>query len=195
MTSRLPAATRRQQLVEVATDTFGDTGFHATSMNDVASAAGVTKPVLYQHFSSKEDLFEAVLRHVGSQLRSLLEAAASADGLTPRQQVERGFAAYFAFLRDHRASARVLFGEARRTDESTAAEADRAVESIADFVATLIEIEGLDERARQVLANGIVGLAEGAGRFWARNQHQMSADELAALTAELAWSGLRGDHR
>jgi AcrR family transcriptional regulator len=193
MTSRLPAATRRQQLVEVATDTFGDAGFHATSMNDVAAAAGVTKPVLYQHFSSKEDLFEAVLRHVGSQLRMLLEDAASAEGLAPRQRVERGFAAYFAFLRDHRASARVLFGEARRTDESIAAEADRAVESIAEFVATLIEIDGLDDPARNALANGIVGLAEGAGRFWVRHQHDMTADELAALTAELAWSGLRGD--
>lgn len=192
MTGRLPAATRRQQLVEVATDTFGDHGYHPTSMNDVAAAAGVTKPVLYQHFSSKEDLFQAVLRYVGAQLRDLLSEAAAAPELSPRERVEKGFAAYFAFLRDHRSSARVLFGEARRTDDLTAAEADHAVESIAAFVTGLIDVEGLDEQERMVLANGVVGLAEGAGRYWVRNQHDMTAERLAELTVELAWVGLRG---
>jgi len=191
VTVRLPAATRRRQLLETATITFGKEGFHATSMNDVADAAGVTKPVLYQHFASKEALFEAVLAHVGDVLRTSIEASvAPAEG--PRERVEKGFQAYFEFLRDRREAARVLFGEARRTDESISAEADRAVQSIADMVTDLIEVEGLDRPAREVLANAIVGLAEGAGRHWARHHDEISAERLASLVAELAWAGLRG---
>lgn len=191
MSDRLPAAERRRQLVAVATDTFGDRGFHHTSMNDVAAAAGVTKPVLYQHFTSKEDLFQAVLRHVGAHLRDRLADAAAGDDLSPRQRLERGFAAYYRFLRDERPSARVLFGEARRTDEHSAAQATHAVESITEAVTDFID-DALDPAARLALASGIVGLAEGAGRWWVRHDTGLDADRLAALTADLAWSGLQG---
>jgi AcrR family transcriptional regulator len=192
MSTRLPAADRRLQLIDVATETFGDVGFHSASMNAIAAAAGVTKPVLYQHFSSKEDLFTAVLRHVGAKLRTALESsvAQAADG---RERVELGFAAYFGFLHNHRASARVLFGEARRIDETMAKEANRAVESIANMVADLIEIDGLSTEERRVLANGVVGLAEGAGRAWIRRTNGLSAERLAEVVAELAWAGLRGE--
>ena len=57
MTGRLPAAERRQQLLDVAVATFSEQGYRNTSMNDIAEAAGVTKPVLYQHFPSKRELF------------------------------------------------------------------------------------------------------------------------------------------
>lgn len=192
MTSRLPAASRRSQLVEVAIDAFGETGFHDTSMNDVAKGAGVTKPVLYQHFKSKEDLFGAVLEHVGVQIRGLIEEAALGENLSAKDRVKAGFIAYYSFLKDHRASARILFGEARRADESTAAEANKAVDSIAQFAAALIDVEGLDDQTKQILATGIVGIAEGAGRQWVKGGHEMSAEELAEVTAELAWSGLQG---
>jgi AcrR family transcriptional regulator len=75
---RLPAAERRSQLLEVAVRVFARDGFHATSMNDVAEAAGVTKPVLYQHFGSKRDLFVELLTEIGAELRDTV-AKATAD--------------------------------------------------------------------------------------------------------------------
>ena len=75
MSTRLPAPARREQLLAVGLEVFARQGFHGTSMNDVADAAGVTKPVLYQHFASKRELYLALLDEVG---RELLEAIAKA---------------------------------------------------------------------------------------------------------------------
>ena len=76
MSSRLPASERRQQLLDTALATFARLGYRDAAMNDIADAAGVTKPVLYQHFASKRELFLELLADVASRLRldSLLQA-------------------------------------------------------------------------------------------------------------------------
>ena len=96
MSSRLPAARRREQLLEVALHVFASRGFHQTSMNDVADAAGVTKPVLYQHFSSKRALYLELLELVSLRLMAAIDEATSAAA-GPREQVQRGLRAYFRF--------------------------------------------------------------------------------------------------
>jgi AcrR family transcriptional regulator len=190
-TVRLPAARRRKQLLDVALRVFAERGFHPTSMNDLAEAAGVTKPVLYQHFGSKRELYLELLDDVGSRLRESIGKATS-EAATPRQQVERGFAAYFRFVAEHEAAFQVLFGGGSRRDEEFAAYARRVEDSIADMVAGLIDVPGLDERTRRLLAHGIVGLAEGASRHWMLSGSDGDPDELAHRVAELAWAGLRG---
>jgi AcrR family transcriptional regulator len=188
---RLPGPERRQQLIDTAVEVFAKNGFHSTSMNDVAEAAGVTKPVLYQHFASKRDLYLQLLGEIGAQLRETI-AKATSDAAGPRQQIEGGFRAYFQFVADHGDAYQVLFGSGTRRDEEFAAEA-RAVEaSIAEVVAGLIEIEGLDESRRLLLANGIVGLAEGASRYWLRHPVEVDPATLADEVSQLAWAGLRG---
>src|SRR3712207_1523157 len=93
---RLPAAERRRQLLDVALATFAHRGFHPTSMNEIAEAAGVTKPVLYQHFASKRQLYLELLDDVGGRpLEAIAKATASAAG--PREQVVNGLTAYFRF--------------------------------------------------------------------------------------------------
>jgi AcrR family transcriptional regulator len=188
---RLPAARRRKQLLDVALEVFAVRGFHPTSMNDLAEAAGVTKPVLYQHFGSKRELYLELLEDVGGRLREAI-AKATSEAAGPREQVERGFAAYFRFVAEHQAAFQVLFGGGTRRDEEFATHARRVEENIADFIATLIDVEGLDPNARRLLAHGIVGLAEGAGRHWLHEGLQGDPDALAARIAELAWAGLRG---
>ena len=79
MASRLPAAERREQLLDVATTVFSDRGFHGASMNDVAQAAGVTKPVLYQHFPSKRDLYLELVEGVSGQLAETVTTAARTE--------------------------------------------------------------------------------------------------------------------
>ena len=190
-TTRLPAARRRKQLLGVALKVFAERGFHPTSMNDVAEAAGVTKPVLYQHFGSKRELYIELLDDVGSQLRNAI-LKATWEAATPRQQVERGFAAYFRFVADHQAAFQVLFGGGTRRDEEFARYARRVEEAIAGLISSLIDVQGLPEPERRLLAHGIVGLAEGASRHWVLDDAPGDPEELAARIAELAWAGLRG---
>lgn len=192
--TRLPAARRRQQLLDVALRVFAERGFHPTSMNDLAEAAGVTKPVLYQHFSSKRELYLELLDAVGTRLQdAIVLATAEAEG--PRQQVQRGFAAYFRFVAEHQEAFQVLFGGGTRRDEEFARYVRRVEDAIADAISALIDVEGLAESDRRLLAYGLVGLAEGASRHWLQSNADHDPDALAARVAELAWAGLRGVNR
>ena len=193
MSSRLPAPARRRQLLDVALPAFADRGFHTTSMDDVAEAAGVTKPVLYQHFGSKRELYLELLDDVGNRLvEAITKATAAAAG--PRQQVESGFAAYFRFVSEHPDAFRLLFGGGTRRDEEFA-DAVRRVEAVlAEAIAALIDAD-IDDEHRRVLGHAIVGLAEGASRVWIASDADAAPDVLAKMVADLAWAGLRGVHR
>src|ERR1700760_4635450 len=124
---RLPAEQRRRQLLDVALDMFAARGFHATSMDEVATAAGVTKPVLYQHFPSKRALYVELLEDVGNQLLAQL-ASATDRATTGRQRVEEGFGAYFRFVDENRSAFRLLFGASVRTDPAFSPVADRFID-------------------------------------------------------------------
>lgn len=195
-TARLPGPQRREQLLDVARHVFAERGFHETSMNEVAAEAGVTKPVLYQHFASKRDLFRAVLEDVGLRLEdSIIKAAA--EGGIPREKVERGIAAYLAFVEEDRPGFRLLFTVTSRNDDEWAAITRRVEHQIAQSVAELIDVPGMSTDRRLRLAHGIVGLTEGMVRHWtaeSRNETD-AADRLAELAQDLtslAWGGLRG---
>ena len=193
MSSRLPAARRRRQLLDVALDVFATKGFHQTSMEEVAEAAGVTKPVLYQHFGSKRELYLELLEDVGGQLMATItKAVASARG--PHQQVEAGFAAYFLFVGEHENAFKLLFGGGARRDEEFADAVRRVEASMAEEIAALIEAD-VDADHRVALAHGIVGLAEGTSRHWVANGRAMDAARLSHAIAQLAWAGLRGVSR
>lgn len=188
---RLPAAERRAQLLRIATDEFAAHGFHNTSMNVIAEAAGVTKPVLYQHFASKRGLYLELLAELGADLRETI-AKATADASGPRQMIELGFDAYFSYVEGNANAFRVLFGAGTRRDEEFAEAVRRVEASIAELAAELIDVPGLSFERRRLLGNGIVGLAEGACRYWLANQVDVDAHTLAKEVAGLAWAGLRG---
>ena len=199
MAIRLPAPQRRRQLLDVALDRFAAGGFEGTSMDDIAAGAGVTKPVLYQHFASKRALYLELLDDVGSRLlETIAEATALATG--PRAQVQAGFGAYFRFVADHRNAFVLLFGDGPRRDAEFAAAVHRVEDAIADAVAVLIEAD-LDDDHRRLLARSIVGMAEGAGRDWLASsglaQHHGTdrPEVMARRIAELAWGGLRNVRR
>ena len=181
---------RRRQLLDEALEIFAARGFHATSMNDVAEAAGVTKPVLYQHVASKRSLYLELLHDVGGQLQAaILDATGAAVG--PRQQVEAGFAAYFRHVQEHRSAFTLLFGSGARLDDEFT-EAVRSVEAaIAQAVAALIDAD-VDDLHRRILAYGVVGLAESTSRHWIADDLDLDPDLLARQVGALAWAGLRG---
>ena len=108
MSQRLPAPARREQILDVALQVFAQHGFHGSSMNDVAEAAGVTKPVLYQHFDSKRDLYHSLLDEVGNRLLTSISkgVAEATDG---KSQTRLGFRAYFRWVAEDHDAFLLLF--------------------------------------------------------------------------------------
>jgi len=194
---RLTAEERRRQLFAVALELFAQRGYRATTMDDIAEAAGVTKPLLYQHFSSKRALYLELVDSIAQDLLTAIgQAVGRADG--PRQQVELGFAAYFRLVVSHEAEFRLLYGRDHANDE----ELGRALRAVEDAIAVAIDPlidAGLDDDHRRLLAYGIVGMAEGASRCFIEQRPESGAVEeeaqrLARRMADLAWAGLRSVH-
>ena len=194
MTERLPAPRRRRQLLDVAISVFAAHGYHQTTMNQVAEAAGVTKPVLYQHFASKQELFSEVLRDLGGRLEEAIGKATS-TATSPRNQVRAGFLAYFRVVTDERDALELLFGAGSR-QEPEFVQIQRSLRaSIAEATAALIDVEGLDRDDRRFLAQGIVGIAEATSRHWLVEGGEGDPEVVAEAAADLAWGGLRSIRR
>ena len=175
----------------MARELFAAGGFHATSMDDVAEAAGVTKPVLYQHFPSKRALYRELLEDVGRRLLADITAA-TAPADTGRERVQNGIAAYFGFVTGNRPAFRLLFGASVRNDAEFAEVAEAVLERMAEAVADMIDVD-LPAEHRAVLAHAVIGVAEAVGRRALRDETAEHDPELLAhWTAELVWYGLRG---
>jgi AcrR family transcriptional regulator len=191
VSTRLPAARRRRQLLEVSLRVFADQGFYVTSMSDIAEAAGVTKPVLYQHFASKRDLYSQLLDEVGNQLQEAITKAVASAG-SGREMVEEGFSAYFNFVDSHRDAFQIFYASGSWRDEEFSAQVHEVENLLAEQVAGLIEIEGISDEQRQLLGHGIVGMIEGASTHWLSSRATADPGELTRQLADLAWRGLRG---
>jgi AcrR family transcriptional regulator len=192
---RMPAAARRSQLLEVALERFAASGYHETSMEEIADAAGVTKPVLYQHFHSKQELFAELLESEGRDLLTDVEARAAAES-NPYLQVLAGFRAYFEFVCKRTSAFQLLFGSGARLSDEFAESVRRLEEGIARVIAHFIDAD-VDDRHRDLLGHAIVGLGEVAARRWVATQGSQpldpaEAEEMAVRLADLVWAGLRG---
>ncbi|CAB4323614.1 MAG: TetR family transcriptional regulator [Actinobacteria bacterium] len=191
MSTRLPAKARRQQLLDTSLTTFARLGYHDSSMNDIAESAGVTKPVLYQHFESKRELFLELLVELGRDLGNTIRAAVD-EASSPRQQVQFGTAAYMHWVDENRDGFMVLFDTEVRRDPEFSEVARRVHRELVDNLADLIVVPGLDRERQRLLAYGLVGLNEKTCIRWLEKEIDLDVDELAAQVAALAWSGLRG---
>ena len=132
-------------------------------MDDIAAAAGVTKPVLYQHFESKRALFVDVLRDVGGRLARRARHGHRRRHHRDATVSKRASLAYFRFVTENEAAFRVLFGAAARNDDEFAVVVDEVLDEVADAISMLIEIEGTVEH-RRVLAHAVIGIAEATSR-------------------------------
>jgi AcrR family transcriptional regulator len=193
MSVRLPAEERREQILDVAVQVFARQGFHGTSMNDVAEVAGVTKPVLYQHFDSKQDLYLALMAEAGRRMLARITAAA-AGATDGRAKTEAGFTAYFRWVAENRDAFLLLFGSRASRDEESTDAIRRLTNQAAAAVEPLIEAD-IEPDHRRTLAHGLVGLAEGVSRHLVEQGRQFDPVVLAQQVAAVAWAGLRAVHR
>jgi AcrR family transcriptional regulator len=195
---RLPAAARRTQLLDVALDRFAANGYHGTSMEEIADSAGVTKPVLYQHFGSKRTLYLELLETVGQELMHRVADRVAVES-DPQHQVLAGFRAYFQFVCEHTSAFRLLFGGGSRQGDDFADAIRRLEGDVAAEIAGFIEAD-IDDDHRALLGYAIVGLAEVTGRLWINRYAEVDhppldpgeGEMLARRLTDLVWAGLRG---
>lgn len=190
MSLRMSAAERRSQILLAALREFASKGYHGTSMNDVAASAGVTKPVLYQHFDSKRALYLSLIDEVGGEMLETI-GKATADAESGRAQTQAGIVAYFAWVASHREEFILLFGSGARRDEEFAAAVRSVEDAVAEAIAPLIDA-GLDVTHQRRLAYALVGMSEGLSRHLVLSGEAFDPREVGAQLANLAWAGLRG---
>jgi len=189
MSVRLPAPERKDQILEVALRVFAERGFHETSMNDVAEAAGITKPVVYQHFASKRALFLAIINDVGQQMIASVTSASSAQG-DGRTKTEHGAIAFFQWVATYNDSFRFLFDSGVRNDPEFATAIENVLDSMARAIAPLIS-NTIEPERLDLLAHGVVGTCESVARHLIVQRTAFDPQEVGRMVAELVWGGLR----
>ncbi|MBE1498539.1 MULTISPECIES: TetR/AcrR family transcriptional regulator [Amycolatopsis] len=189
---RLPRTERRAQLLAAAQRVFAENGYHAAAMDEIAEVAGVSKPVLYQHFPGKLDLYIALLESHVDELVKRVQTAL--DSTTEnRQRVPATVGAFFDFVSEDAGAFRMVFESDLRGEPAVQEAVDRATSASVDAITETITADaGLDEDKARLLAVGLVGMSQVSARFWLQHHQSMSQEEAVALTANLAWRGIGG---
>ncbi|MGD9986741.1 TetR/AcrR family transcriptional regulator [Pseudonocardia sp.] len=190
--ARLSRSARRAQLLLAARDVFAAQGYHAAAMDDIAERAGVSKPVLYQHFPGKLELYRALLTTYADEL---VESVRGAIAATPdnRERVHAAVKAYFDFVAGEGRGYRLVFESDLRREPEAAAVVDGALTRCIDAVAAVVtEDAGLDEDRARLLAVGLVGLSQVTAQYWLDSQQSVPREEAIDLMSALAWKGLAG---
>ena len=191
-TSRLPRGARRLQLLRAAQEVFVAQGFHAAAMDDIAVAAGVSKPVLYQHFPGKRELYLALLEQQVGELTERMRAAMSGTD-DNRTRVDGAVGAYFDFVDADGEAFRLVFESDLRNDDEVRRIVDAGTRGCVEAIAEVIAADtGVDQERALLLASGMIGLAETSARWWLPRKGTVTRDEAVALMSSLAWRGISG---
>jgi AcrR family transcriptional regulator len=177
-------------LLAAARTVFVAEGYHAAAMDTIAERAGVSKPVLYQHFPSKLELYLALLEASSDEIVSRVRAAlASTQDNDVR--VHRTIEAYFEFVADHGQAYRLVFESDLRGQTEVERIVDRATEGCIDAITDTITTDtGLDQQRSRLLASGLVGLSQVSARYWLGRSPEVPRDEAVAMLSTLAWRGI-----
>ncbi len=188
--TRLPRSARRKQLLAAAQQIFVAHGYHAAAMDDIAECAGVSKPVLYQHFPGKLELYLALLdTHCDAIIAKVRNAMlATQDN---KERVKGAVRAYFDFM-DHESEAfRLVFESDLRNEPQVRERVERVEQGcVAAVTDTIISDTGLPKSSAELLTSGIVGAAGQAAQYWLATGRQTPKAEAEALVAALIWRGI-----
>ncbi|GAB2687292.1 TetR/AcrR family transcriptional regulator [Thalassiella azotivora] len=190
--ARLPRSARRAQLLSAAQEVFVENGYHSAAMDEIAERAGVSKPVLYQHFPGKLDLYLAILdQHIGELLADVRAALESTTD--NKQRVAATIAAYFRFVDREDAPFRLVFESDLTNDDGVRERVDTVERSCAHAIADVItEDAGLERPEAELLGMALAGMAQVTARYWLQSGRSIPRDEAARLIAQLSWRGIGG---
>ncbi len=190
--ARMPRRERRVQLLESALEVFVAHGYHAAAMDDIAERAGVSKPVLYQHFPGKLDLYTALL---DSSCDAIIDNCRAALQSTQdnKLRVAAAMEAFYEYIAGHDGAFRLVFESDLTNEPAVRAAVDRVTSECAAMIAHVIHDDtGLPDAAANLLAVSLVGMAQVSARFWVTDAGGISRPEAVALVSGLAWRGIRG---
>ncbi|GAB2983171.1 TetR/AcrR family transcriptional regulator [Nocardioides montaniterrae] len=189
---RLPRRERRQQLMSAALEVFVANGYHAAAMDEIADRAGVSKPVLYQHFPGKYELYLALL---DASCTAIIEncRAALASTHDNKQRVHATVEAFYAYVAHDTGAFRLVFESDLTNDDAVRRQLERVTVECADAIALVIEEDtGLPAAASRLLAVSLVGMAQVSARFWLSDGAGISRDDAVTLVSGLLWRGIGG---
>jgi AcrR family transcriptional regulator len=191
---RLPRTARRAQLLAAAQDVFVTNGYHAAAMDEIAERAGVSKPVLYQHFPGKLELYLALLEtHVDDMVARVRNALASTTD--NRARVLAAVGAFYDFVDGDGQAFRMVFESDLRGEPAVQDAVERATTASVDAItATITSDAGLSHDQARLLAIGLVGMSQVSARFWLDTDRRLAKDEAVSLISTLAWRGIGGGY-
>ncbi|HEX6934491.1 MAG TPA: TetR/AcrR family transcriptional regulator [Streptosporangiaceae bacterium] len=190
--TRLPRPARRRQLLGAARDVFVAQGYHAAAMDEIAERAGVSKPVLYQHFPGKLDLYLALLDESVAELVGAVSAAL-ASTTDNRERVPATFRAFFDYVSGDGQAFRLVFESDLSNEPAVRARLDRAMYECAEMVSEFIrEDAGVSNEEADLLGMALVGMAQVSSRYWLSTEAAIDKDLAEELLSKLAWRGISG---
>ena len=190
--TRLPRHERRRQLLDAALEVFVTQGYHAAAMDEIAERAGVSKPVLYQHFPGKLDLYLALL---DQSVDELVEAVRDALRSTTdnKQRVAATFSAYFEYVERQGQAYRLVFESDLSNEPAVRERLEEVQRQCAEAVSRAVrEDAGLSGDEAHLLSVGLVGMAQVTARYWLSTRDHIPREAAEQLVARLAWRGISG---
>jgi len=189
--ARLPRSARRVQLLSAAQEVFVENGYHAAAMDEIAERAGVSKPVLYQHFPGKLELYLAILDLHNAELLAGVRAAIDATD-DNKARVAATISAYFEFVDREDAPFRLVFESDLTNDVGVRERVDLVEKTISHAIADIItEDAGLARPEAELLGVAMAGMAQVSARYWLQSQRRIPREAAAELIAQLSWRGIR----
>ena len=188
----MTGAQRREQLLDVGRALFAEKGYDATSVEEIAAQAGVSKPVVYEHFGGKEGLYAVV---VDREMRSLLEAVTGALTVEAhsREVLEQAALALLTYIETSTDGFRILVRDSpvAQSTGSFASLISEATTQVEHLLAEQFTARGFEPRTAPIYAQMLVGMVAMTGQWWLDARKPKKA-EVAAHLVNLAWNGLSG---
>jgi AcrR family transcriptional regulator len=181
---------RRSAVMRAGLEVFAEKGFHLASMDDIAERAGVSKPILYQHFSSKNELYLGILDErvdaIVQQVRSAIESAS-----TNKSRLEAAIGCYFNLIDDADLGYRLIFESDFTMNHDVRARVEDVVSQVSRIVGAEVSKQtGMSLGEANILAGGLSGMAQAAAWRWLRLGRPIAMEDAISQTLDLAWSGL-----
>jgi AcrR family transcriptional regulator len=188
----MPRNARRAQLLESALEVFVAQGYHAAAMDDIAERAGVSKPVLYQHFPGKLELYLALLdQSCDTIVERCREALVSTED--NKQRVAATMDVFYDYVANAHGAFRLVFESDLTNEPAVRERVDRVTRDCAEAITEVIHTDtGLPAEQSRLLSVSLVGMAQVSARFWLDSKGGVDRGEAAELVASLAWRGIRG---
>lgn len=189
--TRMSGFARREQLVTVGRSLFASKGFDSTSVEEIASKAGVSKPVVYEHFGGKEGLYAVVVDREVQRLVTQLQASLESSE-HPREILENAALSLLDYIEGNSDGFRVLVRDAPddRTSGSFSSVIGDVAVQVEHLLADQFENSHMDPTWAPLYAQMMVGLIAQVGQWWL-DERRMPKDVVAAHVVNLVWNGIR----